>query len=219
MTAPEPTAPDSFGHLDAAYVFGALDPDEAARFETHLATCAACAAQVAETRALAGLLADVTAAEVVAEVPDTLLPGLLRKAASERRRQRGLVAALAAVAAACVVTLVVLLWPASTSGSHSRSVALVPRVQSPISATATLIDRPSGTEIALHCHYAATGSENPEKYGLVVYDRSGKPYPLSSWKLDPGQSADFPASTALREDEISHVDVTYQGRTILSATL
>lgn len=211
------TAPDAFEHLDAAYVFGALDPQESAEFETHLATCAACATQVAETRALAGLLADVTSAEVVAEVPDTLLPGLLRRAAAERRRQRGLVAGLASVAVACVVTLVVLLWP-NSGGSHSRSVAMTPLVAGPITASVTLTDRPTGTEITLHCRYAATGYKGEASYGLVVYDRSGKHQSLSSWKLEAGQSQNFPASTDLSVSQISHLDITYQGQTILRAT-
>jgi hypothetical protein len=209
------TAPDPYEHLDAAYVFGALDPVESALFETHLATCAACAERVAESRELVGLLADVTTAEVVAEVPETLLPGLLRRASSERRRQRGLVAGLATIAAACVVTLAVLLWPAGSSGSHRHVVALAG--SGPITATATLTDRPTGTEILLHCRYAAAGTERHAEYALVVVDKHGTHHQLSSWTLDPGDSQDFPASTALHENQISHLDVTYQGQTILTA--
>ena len=50
-------------------------------------------------------------------MPDTLLPGLLRRAAVQRGRTRWLVGGLASVAAACIITLAVVLWPAPPSSS------------------------------------------------------------------------------------------------------
>lgn len=44
--------------LAAAYALDALDPDERARFETHLDSCAPCTAAVAEHRAAAAFLAE-----------------------------------------------------------------------------------------------------------------------------------------------------------------
>ena len=85
------TEPDPFEHDDAAYVLGALSDAERARFEDHLAGCAACTARVGELSGLPALLADVTIDDVIGPLdaaPDTLLPRLLREAGRRRRRQR-----------------------------------------------------------------------------------------------------------------------------------
>ena len=52
------TTPDPFEFDDAAYVLGALAPDEHAAFEAHLATCAACRDRVRELRAQFKTLAE-----------------------------------------------------------------------------------------------------------------------------------------------------------------
>ena len=218
MNSPS-TTPDPFEHSDVAYVFGALDATEAAQFETHLAICAACAARVADARELTSLFADVTVDEVVAKVPETLLPGLLRRAAVARRRQHWLVGGLAAVAAACIASLVVLVWPSSsTPASHSTAIVMTALAPSPVSATVELSQTSSGTSIKLHCVYHGRTGEQVA-YGLVVRDRSGSPTTLSTWTLSPGEDQVFPATTALPEDQISELDVTYQGTAILKAKL
>jgi predicted anti-sigma-YlaC factor YlaD len=198
---------DPFEQADAAYVFGAMDPAEAAQFETHLATCAACAQRVAQTRQLVSMFDGITPEEIEAVAPETLLPGLLRKASVARRRQRWLVSGLAAVAAACLVSLVVLAWPASSTHS-GHSLAMTALAPSPVSATVSLTDKSTGTQIELHCSYAYGSSDHAVEYGLVVYDRSGHHYSLSSWRLGPGEDSTFPATTALHENQISHLDVT-----------
>lgn len=214
------TSQDRFEHLDGAYAFGALDAAEAAEFETHLATCSECAARVATARSLAALLADITEDEIRADVPDTLLPGLLRRAAASRRRQRWLVSGLAAVAAACLITLTVLVWPSSPSAPAGRTIALSAVVTSPVKATVELIQTSSGTQIKLHCTYVnGSGGENNVWYGLDVVDKNGTHHPLSTWTLEPGEDQVFPATTALPESQISHLDVTYHGHAILTATL
>ncbi len=109
---------DPFEYDDAAYVLGALAPAEHAAFELHLRSCDACQARVREVRGVPALLAGIGVDEVLAVAepaapPDTLLPGLLRRAARQRRRQRWLIGGLASVAAACLIALVVVVWPAS----------------------------------------------------------------------------------------------------------
>jgi anti-sigma-K factor RskA len=212
------TAPDPFEQVAAAYVFGALGSSERGEFEAHLATCAACSATVAECRELTGLLAGIDEQEIVTVPPETLLPGLLRRAAHERRRQRWLIGGLASVAAACVLTLAVLLWPTSTAvHSHTESLAMTPVVDSPVTATVELTQTSSGTAITLHCAYSARSTEGAVRYALVVYDRKNEAQQLSSWTLKPGQDMTFPATTALAENQISRLDVTYQSTAILTA--
>ena len=212
------STPDPFEHSDVAYVFGALDPAESAQFETHLATCAECAARVADTRGITALLDGVTESDIAASAPATLLPGLLRRAEVARRRQRWLVGGLAAVAAACLITLVVLVWPSPTSAPVGRKIAMTALVASPVSASVELSQTSSGTSITVHCTYTSTAGSGA-RYGLVVLDRNRVQHQLSSWVLGPGGDKYFPATTDLSESQISQVQVTYQGRAILTATL
>jgi hypothetical protein len=208
---------DQFVRYDGAYVLGALDPAERQAFEEHLQTCADCRARVDEVRPMAGLLAGVplSALEDVGPVPDTLLPGLLRKAAQERRRRRLWSGSVGAVAAACITALVVLLWPSGGStgtGSSAPAQAFAAVRPSPVSATAQLVSREWGTEIDLHCKYAMSVNAYVP-YRLVVVGTDGRIYPAGSWTLAPGGSTDFTGGTALTRSEISRVQVTLDNGT------
>ena len=57
---------DRFREWDAAYVLGALSPEDRHAFERHLPTCPACSGAVAELAGLPGILAALPAAEAVA---------------------------------------------------------------------------------------------------------------------------------------------------------
>ncbi|HEX2772888.1 MAG TPA: zf-HC2 domain-containing protein, partial [Micromonosporaceae bacterium] len=108
-------------HDDGAYILGALSPMERARYEDHLATCAACRDAVVEVAALPALLGRVTIGDLRPPVadsaapepnltgqPDDLLAGLVDAAQARRRRDRrvarwrnaGVAVAAAAVALA-----------------------------------------------------------------------------------------------------------------------
>jgi hypothetical protein len=203
---------DPFRHDDAAYVLGALAPDERAAFESHLETCDECRARVAEARATTGLLAGLTVADAgdgeydPGPIPDTLLPGLLRRADRERARRRWVTGSLAAVAAACAVALAVLLWP---SGSSSPAPALAfHQVQpSPVSATATLVAKTWGTEIEVHCRYV-DDIEQGLPYRLIVIDKAHVKHDAGSWTLVPDEEVSFTASTEVPRSQISLVQIT-----------
>lgn len=96
-------------HLAAAYALDAVEPDEARRFEAHLATCERCAAEVREFRTTA---AELAAASAVAPPPG-LREQVLREAAATRQRSPLVPTAaprrrLAPLLAAAAVLLVVL---------------------------------------------------------------------------------------------------------------
>lgn len=224
---------DPFEHDDAAYVLGTLDEPDRAAFEAHLTTCAACRARVDELRPTAALLAGAgpfaglenTAPDGIplpeTSLPETLLPGLLRRAARERTRRRVLAGAVAGFAAACLVALVVTLWP-GTSTPRPRQQALTALRTTNIRATAALIDRPWGTQIDLHCKYE-TGKYAPTPtipYVLTVIDTAGKPHDAGDWRLVPGRTIDYVGGTSVRRERIHAVRVTLpDGTAILELRL
>ena len=200
---------DPFLHDDAPYVLGALDPADRAAFEAHLETCADCRARVAELRAPAAALAAVRedvlldAGPGTGAVPDTLLPGLLRRASRERRRRRTVTALIGSVAAACVLALAIVVWPVgSDTPARPPAQALTALKPIPLKVTARLTAKAWGTSIELHCTYPAY-EHDKFAYDLVVVDRANRPHAAGDWTLVPGQDGIvFTSGTAVPRDQI-----------------
>ena len=72
---------DPHRYDDAAYVLGALAPDERAAFEAHLATCAECVARVHEIDVVPALLAGIDEADLadLADLADEPMPDTRRR--------------------------------------------------------------------------------------------------------------------------------------------
>jgi hypothetical protein len=211
---------DEYADWDGAYVLGALDADDLAEFEAHLADCAECRSNVAGLRPTVGLLANARAAGFTGPtdepVPDTLLPGLLRRAARERNRRRTLVAVLGAAAAACLVALAVVVWPgSSTAPGGSGPQAMRALRPSPVSATAVLVRKSWGTEIDLRCRYNEPVQET-FPYMLRVIDKSGHFHNGGSWSLASGGDITFTGGTDVPLQDVKAVQITpLNGKPIL----
>jgi Putative zinc-finger len=200
---------DPFLHFDGAYVLGALDDADRQAFEAHLATCPDCRARVDEVRPTVGLLAglSLSAFDDPGPVPDTLLPGLLRRASHERNRRRWLTASIGAVAAACVAALVIVVWPASNNTAKLPAAQAFSAVRpSPVSATARLVSHGWGTEIDLNCRYTDK-VERYVPYELVVVDKSGDPHPAGTWTLTPAHTIKFTGGTDVPLAQIDKVEI------------
>jgi len=212
---------DRLARLDASYAMDALDARERAEFEAHLATCGACRAGVAEARQTLDLLAGVDPDALAEEPPpDTLLPGLLRRAARERTRRRVAVAVGAAALAACLAVTLAVFWP--SSGSSPRPAAsrvaardFVPLTATPVRANASLVSKAWGTQIDVHCSYAV-GVSQPYRYRLRVVDAAGEAETLGSWTVPVGGDISYVAGTSVRLGRIRTVQiVTVDGRPVL----
>jgi hypothetical protein len=194
---------DPFVHDDAAYVLGALDPERRDAFERHLQTCADCRSRVREAGSVLPALGSVPA-EAFDPVPETLLPGLLRRAAVARRRARFGIGAVAAAAAAAIAGLLVAIWPNSASSPQAQQMAAV--IATPVRATAAVQAKPWGTKIELHCSYV--GRAPSTAYELQVRDRSGRTELLGTWRLSPErETIDYVSGTALPKDQITRVEI------------
>jgi len=219
---------DELALCDAAYVLGALSPEERDEFEAHLKSCPTCAGAVAELAGLPGLMSRVSVEQLTSEpepLPETLLPSLARLVRRERGRNRLLVGA-ASVAAACLVAVGAVAinqpdsparplvapstaTPRASAPSGTANLALSAVVPSPVTASARLVDVPWGTRIDLTCSYKATG-RFPKvgfPYALVVIDRGGVAQQVATWKALPDRRLIVTGATSLTRSQIAAVEV------------
>lgn len=236
---------DRYAQWDAAYVLGALAPDERADFEAHLATCGRCRGSVSELAGIPGMLAQVPAGEVLAmdvadddalpEPPVSLMPVV------ERRRRRWLAPVGAAAAALLIgglggyaassATLDASPSPTVTATAAGPPARLGFTAVEPSSMTAVLdvVPTSGGTELKVECQYAVSSASPGEpdyqgawaEYAIWVVDRSGQAQQVKTWTAKPDRVM-HPSGVAplpvgqIRTVEIRRVD---SGETVMRASL
>jgi anti-sigma factor RsiW len=237
------TETDRYTQWDAAYVLGALSPDERAEFEAHLATCGRCRAAVSELAGIPGMLAQVPTGEVLAmDAPDD---GESREAtvspAPAAARRRWLVPVAAAAAALLIGGVGGYAASSATRGSSPTPSVTVtaagPRDRlafsavEPSSMTAVLdvVPKGSSTEVRVECQYAVSSASPGEpdyqgawaEYAIWVVDRSGQAQQVKTWTakpdrvMHPSGVASVPVAQ-IRAVEIRRVD---SGETVMRASL
>ena len=220
---------DVYSGWDAAYVLGALSPEERHDFERHLGGCKECSRSVSELAGLPGLLAAVPVEQaLLLDSPDgaagdssregdmprksaTTLPRLLTAARRQRRRARALVAgALVVVAAAAAsVALVLPGWIGTPDReTTARAVTLEQVVPNPLSADIRLTGESWGTRIDSRCSYAKTGyGAGEQAYGMYVTDRQGRSVIVATWLAGPGTTVTPVGTTSTAAQDIATVDI------------
>jgi len=217
------------GHLDGAYVLGALSPEERLEFERHLPGCPTCSRAVRELAGLPGLLGQVPAdvvesPEAAVPLPDTLLPSLVREVRrGERRRRR--VTWLAAAAAAVVVgggTAAIVGHDGSGTGERPVAVATAPaHAMTPvghgdITARVSLTPVLWGTRLDLTCRYTVPAAATPYPhqptsgagtYTLVVHSKAGAQQQVAAWRAVPGKTLRLSGATSWTPRDIAEVEV------------
>ncbi|HET6165823.1 MAG TPA: zf-HC2 domain-containing protein [Marmoricola sp.] len=205
----------------AAYVLGALTASERSAFEEHLAGCAECQEAVAGMAGIPGLLSRVSPADLAdpLPVPDTLVPGLLRAVRRSGRRRRVVVGMLSAAAVVLAVAGTALVVDRSNDGPSGASMtAMTAVVDSPVSASASLVAHTWGTEVHMTCRYA-DASEWSRPYDLVAVDDDGTSYDLATWVVGPGKTASVSGSVPVQPDHIDRLEIRLaSGQPILRLT-
>lgn len=194
---------DPFETYDAAYVLGALSPEDRAEFEAHLKECPDCARAVQELAGLPGLLSQVGPeyAEPL-EPPVDLLPRMARSARKIRRRRNLLTYGVGVVAAAAVAVAVLL--PTAGAGGDGGT-AMTPVVSSPVRATAAVAAVSGGSRVDMSCEYR--GATYGADYVLIAVRPDGTESQLASWWADPDHTAKLSLDTALAPQDIRSLEV------------
>ncbi|MET0447291.1 MAG: zf-HC2 domain-containing protein [Aeromicrobium sp.] len=199
------------------YALGQLDDEVRQEVDAHLATCAACRAQLAELTPLADLLGGVDVERirpVGAGTPPELderirraLPGRPRRV--DRWLSAGVAAAVAAVAVAVTVLVV---------REESPTVIAVPGLTAVdgVTATAGLVDHTWGLEIKLE----ATGLRAGERFEVWVLGEDGRSYDAGTFVgvADTRIICDM-SSSVLLDDAASFRVVDAAGVEVIAAAL
>jgi hypothetical protein len=221
-------------HLDAAYVLGALSPEERLEFERHLPGCPTCSLAVSQLAGLPGLLAQVSPEVLEHEpeqVPETLLPALVReghRGQVRRRRWTGAVAAAVVLAAGAGTVGVAQSLdddrtPSVTAPTTSPAQDMTQLGQDTVTASVALTSVKWGTRVDLTCSYTVPPSEYGETtgptYSLVIHSVDGKVEQVATWRALPGRTMTLEGATAWLRDDIASVEVrAADGRPVLELT-
>lgn len=238
----------AFADWDAAYVLGALPPLERRAYEDHLAGCERCRAAVAELAPLPGLLArtrppapdEPAEPDEGAELaerdeggPRADLVDLVVRRERRRRARRRLLAGIAAVLLVGLAVAVPLV--AERIGAHgttpAQTVALTPRIDTPLAASVAFTPTSWGTRLSMACDYPAVSAASASPYGspsgstsgvyaLVVTDVDGRRDQVSTWSARPGADVHLDAATAVPLDRVASVAIeSSSGTVVLAADL
>lgn len=229
---PDGGAPDPYVEWDAAYLLGALSPEERLEFEGHLAGCGRCRSAVAEIAGLPGLMAQVgpedaarltEAPDLAERVPDTVLPEVLATVRRERgrgsRRLLGLAAAVALLVGGAGLGQLVERVLTADEPQQLPFVAVEPN---DITANVSLVPTGSGTEVRVECQYAVGDPgryQHYVHYALVVVDRDGQPSQIGDWPVKGGRVMRPSGTTPLKVSQIRDVQIREldTGATLLEA--
>ncbi len=144
-----------------------------------------------------------------AQLPEELLPSMLRAVRRERGRRRLMDRALVAVAAACIAAMVAILTVGRPHASvtSASGPAYTTTVSTPIlAAHVSVTPHDSWDQVNLACTYTSQ-IYRPGNYTAVATDRTGRREVIGSWPAIPGQTVVVRTPTSFHAGDISMISI------------
>jgi hypothetical protein len=220
------TSDGNLADWDAAYILGALTPEERIEYEKFLSaepTHAATVTEFADIPAILDVLPRDQALLLLddgAEPPLTdhtkLMPSLA--IAAEKRRKRSqrtrLGTALASAAAFLLIGGIVAYATIPHKPPPGISLAaMTPGQRAGVTASLAVSKEGWGTRLDWQCQYTKDWATNVPSYDLVVTTKSGKQTAVGSWSPAGDKAANLAASTVIPISDIHTVDIRVTGTT------
>jgi hypothetical protein len=221
---------------DAAYVLGALSPEDRRAYEDYLAANPGRTEALSEFAGLPGILNALSPAEAVAlldapagdnrgsDGPPDLMPSLARAAQRRQRRTRRTVIALIGATAAAFLAVGVIVTATVFRGPTQSSSTAAPPLQpmtsterGGLTASLAVTQKPWGTRFDWKCEYTNEWSKSVASYDLVVTTDNGQQTSVASWgpagtaRLD--EATGLAAATTIPTFRIHSVDIRVTGTT------
>jgi hypothetical protein len=218
---------EDLAEWDAAYVLGALSPQDRLAYEDYLAANPKRAAALTEFAGLPGLLnllspeealaLDATTGDDVGEerVLD-LMPSLARAAERRQRRSRRNVMVMVTATAAAFLAVGVIVTASVVGRTPDSSTtptlqAMAPGGRPGISAQLAVTEKKWGTRLDWKCEYTKDWSKNVGSYDLVVTTVDGEKAVVGSWRPAGDEASGLSAATEIPASKIRSVYIRETG--------
>lgn len=220
--ASDRTPDEDLAQWDAAYVLGALSPQDRRAYEDYLAADPARAAELTPLAEMPAILGALTRDEAVAltdlgEAPaaHSDVASLARAAAERQRRsRRTMLAAAVAVAAALAIVGGVVGATVFGRTPSEQTVALQPMQpgdRQGLTAQLAVSEKKWGTELNWSCEYTKDWARDVESYDIVVTTRDGGQAVVGSWRPAGDEATGLSAATSIPTSQIRSIDIRVSG--------
>lgn len=221
------TSDDNPADWDAAYLLGALSPEETAQYDEFLAAKPAHAAALTEYADIPAILDILPRDEALALIgvdaaPPTTDDGPSTVSslavAAEKRRTRSRRTRFATVIASAAALLVVggivgyTAIPRNAPPGVSLQ-AMAPGERAGVTASLAVSAEDWGTRLDWNCQYTKDWATAVASYDLVVTTRDGKQQAVATWRPTGDQATNLAAATVIPASNIRTVEIRETGTT------
>ncbi|KUI34467.1 hypothetical protein AU197_07275 [Mycobacterium sp. IS-1590] len=209
---------------DAAYVLGALSPEDRRAYEDYLAANPARAAELDDLAEMPAMLAALSREEAAALIdadegsavdhPADVASLAQAAAKRQRRSRRSILAATVAVAAALAVLGGVVgatVFPRTSSVQTVAMEPMQPGQRQGLTAQLAVTEKKWGTELNWACEYTKDWARDVDSYDIVVTTRDGVQTAVGSWRPAGDEATGLSAATSIPTAEIASIDIRVSG--------